>query len=98
LRAKRLTRVRIRHRRIARRTNYSRGPRRYRVTPLLERKHRDLETLAFFTNHVLLRHPHILQRKITRIPGANPKLSVNRARRKPLHAALDDETRHTGVI
>src|SRR4051812_14260827 len=51
-RPERLTRVRIRNRRITRRANHASCPRRDGVATLLQREHRDLETLAFFTNHV----------------------------------------------
>jgi len=43
-----------------------------RLTTVLESEHRDLKSLAFFAHHVFLRHPHILQRKVTRVAGSIP--------------------------
>src|SRR6266851_1580290 len=98
LRAKRLALICIGYRRISRGSNYARRSSSHRVATLLEREHRNLKSLAFFTDHVRLRNTHILKRKITGVAGANSQLAVNSARRESFHASLDDETRHAGVI
>src|SRR5215510_5446884 len=98
LRAECLAGVCIGNGSVARSADHARRARSNRVTTLLQREHRDLEALTFFTNHVLLGHTYVLQRKITRIAGPYAELAVNRSRREPLHGALDDKTRHAGVI
>ncbi len=56
-----LARIRIRHRRIAGRADDAGRSRRNRVTSILEREHRDLESFAFLPEHVLFRNPNVLQ-------------------------------------
>src|SRR6185436_12600458 len=59
--AKRFALVCISDRSVTRGAYDSSSSGRNRVTSLLERKHRDLEALALFADHVLLRHAHVLQ-------------------------------------
>src|SRR6266571_5378502 len=98
LRAESLALVRISNRRIARGTNHSGGARSHRESSLLERKHCDLEALAFFANQVFLRHPHILQRKVSGVSGADAQLAVNCSRSESLHASLNDEAGHARMV
>ena len=75
--AERLALVRVSNRRITRSANYSRGAGGDSKSSLLERKHRDLETFAFFADEVCFRNAHVLQRKISGVAGANSHLPVN---------------------
>src|SRR5690349_15665511 len=74
-----LASIRIRDRRVTRRADDTGRTRSHGVSSVLEREHRDLESLTFLTEHVRCRHADVLQRKVTGVTGANAKLAVDRA-------------------
>src|SRR5690606_27027397 len=61
--------------------------------PAVEPLHRDAEAFAFAADHVLRRHPHVLEdqrRGRLRMP---PRLALRRAERNARHVLLDRQTR-----
>src|SRR5438067_3361726 len=90
--------VRVSNRRITRSANNSRGAGGDSKSSLLERKHRDLETFAFFAYQILFWHAYVLERKVSSIAGANAEFAVNCSRSESFHSTLNDETGHSGMI
>src|SRR5438132_2815084 len=90
--------VRVSNRRITRSANHSRGAGGHSKPSLLERKHRDLKTFAFFADQILFWHAYVLERKVSSIAGANAELAVDCSRSESFHTTLNDETGHSCVI
>src|SRR5438270_12575462 len=87
--------VRVSDRRITRSANHPRGASSHGKPSLLERKHRYLETFAFFADQIFFGHAYVLERKVPGVSGANAELAVNCARSESFHPALNDETGHS---
>src|SRR6266446_1513323 len=90
--------VRVSDRRITRSANHSRGAGGDSKPSLLERKHRYLETFAFFADQVFFRHTCVLEREVACVARANAELAVNRSRSESFHSTLYDETGHSRMI
>jgi hypothetical protein len=89
--AERLALLGVFHARVAARTNQTRGARGDGKAPLVQREHRDLETLARSTDQVLFRHLDLVHLEEAGIAGEDAPLLLHRAAREPFERPLDDE-------
>src|SRR5262249_45996738 len=65
---------------------------------LIEREHRDLESLADAAEHVLFRHFDFVHLEEAGVAREDAPLLLHRAARESLERPLDDERRETGGI
>src|SRR5947209_1193750 len=96
--AERLALLRVFHAGVTAGADQTGGSRGNGIAPLIEREHRDLESLARLAEKILFRHFQVIHLEVAGVSREDAPFFLQRAARETLEAALHDEGADAGRI